>query len=141
MAETVTHEGTIIDINETSIKVKLLVLSACASCHAKNMCGAADQKDKIVDVPLQTAYYSYKIGDGVIVATQSRNALLAVFWAYLFPSILLTSILIFSISYFQSEILPILLGLLSVIVYYLILYRFRKTLQRKFIFVISRKVE
>ena len=59
------HEGIIEHIEGDIAHVKIDSVSACSSCHAKGVCGAADQEEKFLDVPLHGA--EYKQGDAVFV--------------------------------------------------------------------------
>ena len=43
--------------------------SACAGCHAKSACTAADKKDKIIEV--EDSSGNYQIGDAVVLTGQS----------------------------------------------------------------------
>ena len=48
------HDGIIEQIDGGVAHVKIDSQSACSACHAKGVCGAADQEEKFLDVPLQT---------------------------------------------------------------------------------------
>ena len=51
------HEGIIEQIDGDVAHVKIDSISACASCHAKGACSAADQEEKYLDVPILGAVY------------------------------------------------------------------------------------
>ena len=48
--ERIEHEGTVIAVDKDYISVEILNKSACASCHAKGVCGASEQSVKVVEV-------------------------------------------------------------------------------------------
>ena len=62
----VSHEGTILEITPEFTTVEIIAQSACAACHARGLCGVADEKQKIIMVPTDP-YGSYKEGDKVLV--------------------------------------------------------------------------
>ena len=62
----VSHEGTILEITPEFTSVEIVAQSACAACHARGLCGVADEKQKIIMVPTDP-YATYKAGDKVLV--------------------------------------------------------------------------
>jgi positive regulator of sigma E activity len=46
------HEGIVEAISGDVARVKIDAQSACAACHAKGVCTAADKEEKIMEVPL-----------------------------------------------------------------------------------------
>ena len=45
----VKHEGTITQIDGTTVYVRIIQHSACAGCHVQSACTAADRSEKIIE--------------------------------------------------------------------------------------------
>ena len=83
------HEGVIVEIKGNSKAVVSIVSkSACASCHAKGVCSAADQKEKKIEVTLSSDD-NYSVGERVILSLESGIGLKAVLVLYVIPLIIL----------------------------------------------------
>jgi sigma-E factor negative regulatory protein RseC len=130
------HEGIIDQINGDIAHVKIDSVSACASCHAKGVCSAADQEEKFLDVPLQGA--DYKPGDPVHVQVANRLGFKAVLLGYVYPFLLLMAVLIGTIAAGAAELRAGSIALLSIIPYYLVLYLFRIHISKSFTFSIKK---
>ncbi|MGM9748716.1 MAG: SoxR reducing system RseC family protein, partial [Candidatus Cryptobacteroides sp.] len=62
----ISHTGKILEITPETTTVEITVSSACASCHAKGMCGVSEEKEKVIVLPTDP-YASYEVGDEVYV--------------------------------------------------------------------------
>lgn len=134
MAEDITHEGVVKRLTEHSVVVGIVSQSACASCHAKGACTAADMQDKEVEVRRQEGY---QVGDRVLVLAKNSQGFLALFYAYLFPFVILLALLIGGLSMDLSEGLAALISLASLAPYYFVLYMYRDRLRNKLEFEIK----
>ena len=130
------HEGIIERIEGDMAHVKINSVSACASCHAKGVCSAADQEEQFLDVPLEGT--AYEQGESVNVQVEKRLGYKAVALGYFYPFLLLMVVLIGLISAGVPELRAGALALLSLIPYYLILYLFRKRIESTFTFSIQK---
>ena len=130
------HEGIIEHIDGDVAHVKIESVSACASCHAKGVCSAADQEEKYLDVPLHGATYSQ--GEPVHVQVEKRLGFKAVALGYFYPFLLVMLVLIATLSMGATELKAGGFALLSVIPYYLGLYLFRKRIESTFTFSIKK---
>ncbi len=72
--------------------VKINSESACAACHAKGVCGAADQEEKFLDIPMDGKPYNQ--GDPVRVQVARHLGFRAVALGYVYPFLLLMAVLI-----------------------------------------------
>ncbi len=134
----ISHLGEIIAIDPSFTTVKILVTSACQACHAKAMCGMADQQDKIIMVPTDP-YAEYAVGDEVRVLTKKSMGLKAVWISYVIPLIILM-ILILSLSVLiGNELMRGLVAIGGVALYYGLIYIFREKLSNEFSFYIKEK--
>ena len=125
----VKHEGVISKIANNVVTVSLTGNINCEACHAKGACGAAESGPKEIEV--YNATQSLNLNETVEVLLRKDLGLKAVFWAYVFPFILLISVLIISSSIYKEWIA----GLLSIAVlvpYYFMLYVLRNTFKKAF---------
>ncbi len=130
------HEGIIEQIDGDMAHVKIDNVSACASCHAKGACSAADQEEKYLDVPVHGSMY--RQGETVKVQVEKRLGFKAVGLGYFYPFVLVMLVLIAMIAMGASELRAGSFALLSLIPYYLGLYLFRKRIESTFTFSIKK---
>jgi sigma-E factor negative regulatory protein RseC len=130
------HEGIIEHIDGDIAHVKIDSVSACASCHAKGACSAADQEEKYLDVPLQGA--DYKQGDPVYVQIAKHLGFRAVLLGYVYPFLLLMAVLIAMLTAGMAELRAGTIALLSMVPYYLLLYLFRNRISSAFTFSLKK---
>ena len=130
------HSGKILEVNPDFTTVQIVVSSACASCHAKSMCGMSEDEEKVIMVPTDP-YAGYKPGDEVQVMTKMTMGLKAVWISYVIPLAVLM-ILILSLSrVIESEVCRALTAIGGVAVYYLFVWLFRDKLSNEFVFYIK----
>lgn len=125
----VKHSGVISKMNNSFITVSLDDDINCEGCKAKGACGVSESNSKEIEVP--TALQSFNLNEGVEVIMQKELGLKAVFWAYIFPFILMISVLLISSSFFKEWIAG-LLSLLILAPYYLLLHVFNTSFQKAF---------
>lgn len=130
------HVGIIEQIDGDVAHVKIENVSACASCHAKGACTAADQEEKFLDVPLHGS--QYKKGDPVYVQIAKRLGFRAVAFGYVYPFLLLMAVLIGTLAAGVGELQAGTFALFSLVPYYLGLYLFRKRISTIFTFSIKK---
>jgi sigma-E factor negative regulatory protein RseC len=130
------HLGRVDAITANDIRVVIISQSACASCHAKGACTTADVAEK--QVVISKPYHSYTVGETVKVTMKQSLGYKALFLGYILPLIvLLVSLFVFNALGF-SEGLSGLLSLGVLVPYYLILYLFRKRIEKEFYFDIEK---
>lgn len=135
MEDHITHEGVVQKVSENSITVVIINASACASCHAHGACLASDMKEKEIDINRFTGHYH--IGQKVIITGRTTQALKAVFYGYLLPSVLVLTTLFTGIFLIKNEGLAALLALGVLVPYYASLNLLKKYFKRSFEFEIS----
>ena len=130
------HSGKILEITPDFTTVQILVSSACASCHAKAMCGMSEEEEKVIMVPTDP-YTVRAVGDIVQVKTKMSMGLKAVWVSYVIPLAILM-ILILSLSFvIDNEFLRGGVAIAGVGVYYFIIWLFREKLSDQFEFYIN----
>lgn len=134
----VSHEGTILEITPEFTTVEIIAQSACAACHARGLCGVADEKQKIIMVPTDP-YGSYKEGDKVLVLLKKSMGMKAVWISYVIPLFILMILVLSLSSVTVHEVYAGLAGIGGVALYYLVIYLFRDRLANDFVFYIKEK--
>jgi len=78
----ISHFGTIENIVDKVINVRIVSSASCVSCSSKSSCSAGDMEEKIVEVAL-TEDMNYRIGDTVRVVLNQSIGLKAVMLGYI----------------------------------------------------------
>ena len=79
----VKHEGTITQIDGTTVYVRIIQHSACAGCHVQSACTAADRSEKIIET---TCYIpDLYVGQQVWVVGNEAMSNEALRLAFLYP--------------------------------------------------------
>ncbi len=138
METVATHAGTVVASGNKQVKVKMEVISACASCEAHARCTFSEKKDKIVDIETQQ-WQQYHEDDPVTVIINSGHGLLAVLLAYILPAIVILATFALLFSLHLSELWVALITLVAVALYGGILYLCRNRLQQKFTFRLAKR--
>ncbi len=123
------HAGIVSKIGKESVVVSLEQNIHCESCRAKAACGISESKTK--EIEITNPDDSYKINEQVNVVLKKGLGFKAVFWAYVFPFILMFLTLIIASAYLKEWMAGI-LSLLILIPYYLTLYFLKSTLKSAF---------
>lgn len=126
---TFVHSGVISKITGDSVIVSLEQHIHCDSCRAKSACGISESSTKEIEItnPIDT----FKINEHVNVVLKKSLGLKAVFWAYVFPFLLMFSTLIIASS-FIKEWMAGALSLFVLLPYFLTLYFLKNTLKSAF---------
>ncbi len=133
----VSHKGKVVSVGKDKVSVQIVSESACSACHAAGLCGAAESKKKIVDVPVY-GDRAYSIGQEVEVCLARKMGLKAVLLSYVIPLMILL-ILVLSLSGFGlGELVCGLASIGGIAVYYLILYLCRNSLAEGYVFYIRK---
>lgn len=129
------HSGVISQINRGSVVVSLDKNVHCESCHAKGACGVSDSAEKLVEIADTEG--RYRLNEPVEVILKKNLGHKAVFWAYVFPFILMLVTLL-TASNFVAEWMAGVLSLLILIPYYLLIHTLRSYFKRTFDISIQR---
>ncbi len=130
------HQGVVKSVKGKHICVQITQASACSSCEASKMCNSSESKEKLVDIVSPEAF-SYRAGEEVLLTGSMEMGLTAVFWAYGAPLLLLMVVLLVALQVTVDEPLAALMALVSLAVYYGVLYLYKNRLTRKFSFTIK----
>lgn len=132
------HEGIVEQSDAGHVKVRILSASACAGCHAKGACSAADMQEKFIDAFCDQPYSP---GDKVLLVGESGLGLMAAWWAYILPLILMVVTLIITHIFTQNEPFSGLMSLGILVPYYLIIKLFYSKFLKTFSFTIKPSTE
>lgn len=133
--ETIQHTGVIVGIHEGIAEVKILQTSACAECHAKGMCSAAEMKEKVVEAELRSD--DYNIGDTVNIVGKSSLGILAVLLAYVMPFLLIIITMLVLNIFIDNELIVGTISLCTLVPYFIIMRLFNKRMNTKFRFYVT----
>jgi sigma-E factor negative regulatory protein RseC len=125
------HDGTVKKVDANSVLVSITSCSACSGCHAEGMCGISGKEEKLIDV---TGKYNVAPGDTVTIMMERATGYKAVALSYLGPLILLVVSLIVLDFMSVNEAAAGLISVSLLLPYFVILYLFRKSINRNFIF-------
>lgn len=138
MAKTVEHTGYITKINDKTLEVSIIQVSACSDCHAKGACSASDMDEKIIEVSTDVA--TFALGEKVVLTGKTKMGFLAVLLAFVIPFLLILTSLFVTRLYITDETISGTLSLAVLIPYYVILSFFNKKLKNTFQFQVSKAV-
>lgn len=137
MADVIRHDGIVDSIENGCIHVRILQASACAACGAKSLCSAAESKEKIIDV-YGADVNAYQVGQRVMVEGAAAMGMKAVRLAFLFPLLLMVLAVALAMGLTDgNEAIGAIAALLSLVVYFLVLFAGKKRLMREFTFTIK----
>jgi sigma-E factor negative regulatory protein RseC len=128
------HEAIVVESLNNHTTVKIVSQSACASCHAKSACTAADLQEKLIDV---VSPESFVPGQKVMLIGNQELGLQAAWWAYVLPVILVLATLIVSFAVTQHENLSGLLAILILIPYFIFIKLGNSYMRKTFLFQIK----
>lgn len=101
------HSGEISKITSATITVALEGNIDCEGCKAKAACGVSESNAK--EIEIENTYSSekeilneFQLNEHVAIEMQEELGLKAVFWAYVFPFILLIIVLIIASLFFAE---------------------------------------
>ena len=137
MDDNISHKGIIEKIEGDRVFVRITQQSACSGCHAKSMCTASEQKEKIVEVQARGERFS--VNEMVEVYARSCVGLKAVWWAFVLPliGIIVVMVVTGNVGGWRETWCGLAaLGWLTL--YYYVLYLFRDKFKRKFVFFLKR---
>ncbi|MCW3805587.1 SoxR reducing system RseC family protein [Plebeiibacterium marinum] len=132
----VEHTGYIEEVCPNQIKVRIISESACASCHAKGACTAADMKEKIIDAYSKDPS-KYQAGQKVIIQGEKSLGLKASLLAYIFPFILVFIALFITYELTQNEGIAGISSLAVLVPYFIVIKMVSPRLKKSFSFKIK----
>lgn len=136
--DSIAHDGIIVEITPDFTTVEILSSSACASCHAKGLCGMSEEEKKLIMVPTDP-YTVYSEGQQVKVMTKKSMGLKAVWISYVIPLLILLILILSLSSVIGNEVYVGLAAIAGVALYYFVIWLLRNKLESEFVFYIEEK--
>ncbi|MCL2168231.1 MAG: SoxR reducing system RseC family protein [Lentimicrobiaceae bacterium] len=131
------HQGIVKKITDSTLFVEIERSSACAACHAKNICISSEKKDEIIPVSVSNPN-EFTIGELVQVNMKKSLSTKAVMIAYLFPFIALVAGLFITYYFTKNELLSIGVAFAATALYFLFIKKIDKKLTKQFSFFVSK---
>ncbi|MDR0660585.1 MAG: SoxR reducing system RseC family protein [Prevotellaceae bacterium] len=134
---TITHTGKVVGVSDDKITVLVPRASACSACHAKGFCTSTDSKETLMSIPNRGEIVT--LNEDVTVSIQRSVGFQAVALAFILPVILVLAVIFIlpSVSNVSEEFAG-LVGLASLIPYFLLLRLLNNKFTKKFIFHIEK---
>jgi len=139
MSTNIHHSGVIEEINGNTVFVRIIQQSACAGCHARSMCIASDNKEKIIEVTDFSK--SFHPQESVMLVGKTSLGLQAVFLAFVIPLILVIIAIVLGTYLSWPETTSAIIAIAVLVPYYCLLYLMREKLKRRFIFTLEKITE
>ena len=130
------HTGIVTKVGNGEVTVQIEAQSACSSCEAHGKCGFAESKQKEIAIRTRD-WKSYCTGDRVIVGIDKNLGLQAAILAYILPGFILIAMFLL-VNRWLNDLWSALLAIVFIFVYWGVLAMFRKNLQNKFTFKLSK---
>ena len=127
------HRGKIVEITPEYTTVEIISESACASCHAKGLCGVSESTAKAVQVPAR-GWDNFQVGDEVTVTLKASMGHKAVWLAYVIPLFVLMAVMGVAGAAGAGELVAGLAGIAGVAVYYFVIWLLRGRLKDEYVF-------
>lgn len=125
------HDGQVVKKAGDKYVVKITSRAACSDCLAKNFCSAVDLTEKYIET---VSGQDLEIGDEVTVIMEEKLGLKAIFYSFFLPFLVMTLVLLVLLTAGVSETISALTAIGSLLPYYLLLYFFRDTIGKDFVF-------
>ena len=138
MANTIRHQGIVESTNGYHVQVRIVQISACATCSINGHCTTADAKEKLIDV-FSAQTEAYQPGDSVWVVGQLSMGWWAVILAFLIPLVLLVGVLFVAHALTGDDLRSVGITIPVLAAYYFVLWLFRHKMSRKFAFYIEKQ--
>jgi len=127
--DVIEHNAIVTDINIKGVKVQLIDSVHCHSCSLKSACGSNSGTSELF---VKIHNTDLKLHDTVKIILQQSLGFKALFYAYLLPFLILVLGMLLSMQLNFNDLQVGLSMLVSVLVYYLVLYGFKNKLESKF---------
>jgi positive regulator of sigma E activity len=132
------QKGTVEEIIDHRVRVRIHRDSACGHCNASGICNLSDVSERVIDTSDNT--FNLKTGDIVGITITRNMGNKAVLLGYLLPFLLLITVLIAFNALGVKEWISGFVSLATLVPYYMILYLLRDRLRKSFTFTV-RKIE
>jgi sigma-E factor negative regulatory protein RseC len=130
------QKGTVEEISDRNIRVKICRDASCGHCSASGLCFLGESTERTVEIDHFTS--GLKLGDSVVISISRNMGNKAVVLSYLVPFVLLMVVLFLLNSLEFREWVTGLLALTALVPYFFLLYLFRNRLSKSFTFSVRK---
>lgn len=139
MSRPIEHSGIVERVEADVVRVRIIAHAACSACRAREACGMGESQEKVVGVSTPDAS-RFAPGERVVVCIAQNTGLKAVLLAYVGALFVLIAALVAALKLFGAgEGAAVLAGLGALVFYYLLLWLFRGSIERKIHFTITKQ--
>ena len=131
------HKGIVSEVGEKLVEVEFVTESACSECKAKGLCGVDEGNKRFVTVYEPLAQY-YVVGEEVMIGVSEVMGMKAATYAYIIPFFILLGALLLTLHLGWSELAAGLSSLGLMGLYYLVLFIFRRRIEKEIVFKIRK---
>ena len=137
--KTFCREGIVQKIEGDYVHVLMKISSACAGCHAKSVCLPSQSKEELLKIK-NSENIAFSVGEKVFIHVEQTLGGKALRIGYLYPLIILTTLLLFVYKVTSHELVAVFSSLAGVGLYYFFLYLLnkQKKIDRQFVFHIRK---
>jgi len=128
------HKGVITGTDP--LKAEILTESACASCHARGYCSLSEKKRKEITRLKEPAGWEPYVGQEVYIEMRTRLGFKALWYGMAFPAIILGVAIALGVLCRFAELLQGVIAIMSVGIYYFVLYLLKDRVQNDFYFTV-----
>ena len=133
MKDIIQHQGEIVSIEGSHVRVMIVQQAACSGCKVRSMCSASESKEKMMDVYEDDADRKYKVGDTVLVCGTLAMGKRAVWMAFGVPLFVTVACMLVCLGVMHiDELLASAVWIALMGVYFYILYICKDRLAKKF---------
>lgn len=125
------------EVGDRLVEVEFMAENACAGCKAKGLCGVDEGDRRFVTVYDELARY-YAPGEEVILGVSETMGMKAASYAYIIPFFILLGTLVLTLRMGWSETAAGLSSLGLMCVYYVVLFFFRRRIEKEIVFKIRK---
>lgn len=137
MGKLLEHKGIVREVGDRLVEVEFMAENACSGCKAKGLCGVDEGDRRFVTVYDELARY-YTPGEEVILGVSETMGMKAATYAYIIPFFILLGSLVLTLRLGWSETAAGLSSLGLMCVYYVVLFFFRRRIEKEIVFKIRK---
>jgi sigma-E factor negative regulatory protein RseC len=137
MGKLLEHRGVVSEIGEKMVEVEFVTESACGECKARGLCGV-DEGDKRFVTVWEPLAQHYAVGEEVMIGVSEVMGIRAAVYAYIIPFFILLGGLFVTTSLGWSEMAAGLTSLGIMCLYYVVLWLFRRRIEKEIVFKIRK---
>lgn len=128
--DNVAHSGTVTEVSGGYYTIKIVSMSLCAACHAKDACPSSDKKDKYITIAKERCR-ELNVGETVNVVISLKSGEKAFVIAYTIPIVLIILSVVVLKVFEVNQGVSILVILAILACYFWGLYKLRGKIEKK----------